>query len=137
MGQTRPGAACAGASGDGVALPARLSTYDGERCSIVTCARVGAIAGTSVTAVAPLPITTTFLARPVEVGRPVLRVDDRAAELVRAGELRLVAVLVVVVAAAAPQEARGERHRLAVVLGLDRPARGRRCPTTARTTRWS
>ena len=33
----------------------------GERCSMVTCAASGAIAGTSVTAVAPLPITTTFL----------------------------------------------------------------------------
>ena len=33
----------------------------GERCSIVTCAAVSAIAGTSVTAVAPLPITTTRL----------------------------------------------------------------------------
>ena len=28
---------------------------------MVTCAAVGAMAGTSVTAVAPLPITTTFL----------------------------------------------------------------------------
>ncbi len=37
------------------------NTYDGERCSIVTCAASPAIAGTSVTAVAPLPITTTFL----------------------------------------------------------------------------
>ena len=32
--------------------------YDGERCSMVTCAAVSASAGTSVTAVAPLPITT-------------------------------------------------------------------------------
>jgi hypothetical protein len=35
--------------------------YDGERCSIVTCPARRAIAGTSVTAVAPLPITTTCL----------------------------------------------------------------------------
>ncbi|CAJ0692434.1 hypothetical protein LMG19089_01001 [Ralstonia edaphis] len=35
--------------------------YVGERCSIVTCCAVPAIAGTSVTAVAPLPITTTRL----------------------------------------------------------------------------
>ena len=41
--------------------PARLITYDGERCSIVTCAASAAIAGTSVTAVAPLPMTTTFV----------------------------------------------------------------------------
>ncbi|CPC09717.1 Uncharacterised protein [Mycobacterium tuberculosis] len=35
----------------------------GERCSIVTClAPESASAGTSVTAVAPLPITTMFLA---------------------------------------------------------------------------
>jgi len=33
--------------------------YVGERCSIVTCSAVSARAGTSVTAVAPLPITTT------------------------------------------------------------------------------
>jgi hypothetical protein len=39
----------------------RAATYVGERCSIVTCAAVGAIAGTSVIAVAPLPITTTRL----------------------------------------------------------------------------
>jgi hypothetical protein len=31
------------------------------RCSIVTCAAVSVIAGTIVTAVAPLPITTTRL----------------------------------------------------------------------------
>ena len=31
----------------------------GERCSIVTCAARSAIDGTSVTAVAPLPMTTT------------------------------------------------------------------------------
>ena len=41
--------------------PAGDRTYDGERCSIVTCPAVPAIAGTSVTAVAPLPMTTTFL----------------------------------------------------------------------------
>jgi hypothetical protein len=35
--------------------------YVGERWSIVTCAAFSAIAGTSVTAVAPLPITTTRL----------------------------------------------------------------------------
>ncbi len=35
--------------------------YVGERCSIVTCSARSAIAGTSVTAVAPLPITTTRL----------------------------------------------------------------------------
>ena len=33
----------------------------GERCSIVTCAQSAAIAGISVAAVAPEPITTTFL----------------------------------------------------------------------------
>ena len=36
-------------------------TYVGERCSIVTCAAVFAISGTIVTAVAPLPMTTTRL----------------------------------------------------------------------------
>ncbi len=39
----------------------RENTYDGERCSMVTCAASPAIVGTRVTAVAPLPITTTFL----------------------------------------------------------------------------
>jgi hypothetical protein len=37
--------------------------YVGERCSIVTWPAVAAIAGTSVTAVAPLPITTTRWSR--------------------------------------------------------------------------
>jgi hypothetical protein len=37
------------------------TTYVGERWSIVTCAAVSAIAGMSVTAVAPLPMTTTRL----------------------------------------------------------------------------
>ncbi len=41
--------------------PGAERMYVGERCSIVTCAASGAIAGTSVTAVAPLPITTTRL----------------------------------------------------------------------------
>jgi hypothetical protein len=36
-------------------------TYVGERCSIVTCAASFARVGTNVTAVAPLPITTTRL----------------------------------------------------------------------------
>jgi hypothetical protein len=35
--------------------------YVGDRCSMTTCAAVFAISGTSVTAVAPLPITTTRL----------------------------------------------------------------------------
>ena len=35
--------------------------YVGQRCSIVTCAACFASSGTSVTAVAPLPITTTRL----------------------------------------------------------------------------
>ena len=39
----------------------RATIQVGERCSIVTCAAFSAIAGTSVTAVAPLPMTTTFL----------------------------------------------------------------------------
>ena len=46
------------------ARPSSLGTermYVGERCSIVTCAAVSASAGTSVTAVAPEPMTTTRL----------------------------------------------------------------------------
>ena len=44
--------------------PAGIETmYDGDRCSIVTWAACSAIAGTNVTAVAPLPITTTRLSR--------------------------------------------------------------------------
>ncbi len=41
--------------------PGSAMMYVGERCSIVTWAALCAIAGTSVTAVAPLPITTTRL----------------------------------------------------------------------------
>ena len=84
---------------------------------------VPAIAGTSVTAVAPLPITTTLLPGVVEVLGPVLRVDDLAGELVGARELRLVAALVVVVAASSPTAGRAVIVlRLAVVVDLDRPA---------------
>ena len=46
----------ASASSDG-----RATTQVGERCSMVTCAAVLASSGTSVTAVAPLPMTTTRL----------------------------------------------------------------------------
>ena len=42
-------------------MPGTEKTYDGERCSIVTCSAVPAMDGTRVTAVAPLPMTTTFL----------------------------------------------------------------------------
>jgi hypothetical protein len=38
-----------------------VTMYVGERCNMVTCAACSANAGTSVTAVAPLPITTTRL----------------------------------------------------------------------------
>ena len=37
------------------------ATYDGERCSMVTCLAVFASSGTSVTAVAPEPMTMIFL----------------------------------------------------------------------------
>ena len=50
-----------------VAKPSRAGSdrmYVGERCSIVTCAApLLASAGTSVTAVAPEPMTTTLLSR--------------------------------------------------------------------------
>ena len=39
----------------------QVMMYVGERCSIVMCPASAAIAGISVTAVAPLPITTTRL----------------------------------------------------------------------------
>jgi hypothetical protein len=39
----------------------RATMYVGERCNMVTFAALSASAGTSVTAVAPLPITTTRL----------------------------------------------------------------------------
>jgi hypothetical protein len=38
-----------------------VSTYVGERCSMVMCAALSAMEGTSVTAVAPEPMTTTRL----------------------------------------------------------------------------
>ena len=46
---------------DGRGRKTMIQLWDGERWSIVTCAAVFAIAGTRVTAVAPLPITTTRL----------------------------------------------------------------------------
>ena len=42
-------------------IAGRGTTKLGERCSIVTCAAFSASAGTRVTAVAPLPITTMRL----------------------------------------------------------------------------
>ena len=65
-----------------------------------------------------------LLAGVVEVGRPVLGVDDRPAEAVSAGEVGLVAVVVAVVAAAGEQEPAGELHRLSGVgaFGGDVPA---------------
>ena len=58
----------------------------------------------------------------VEVVRPVLRVHDPALVVVDSGELRGVALVVVVVAAARPEHVTGEGHLVAVVLGGDRPA---------------
>ena len=63
-----------------------------------------------------------LLARVVEVLRPVLRVDDRALEVVRACELRRVALVVVVVAAAREQEGGLDLDFLAVALDAHGPA---------------
>ena len=88
-------------------------TYVGERCSIVTCAAPSAArAGTRVTAVAPRADDDDALARVVEVVGPVLRVDHLAAEALLALEVRRVARVVVVVAAARPQEVGGHRRRV-------------------------
>ena len=58
---------------------------------MMMCATVSAIAGTSVIAVAPEPITTTCLPRVVEVLGPLLRMDDLAREALHARELGRVA----------------------------------------------
>ena len=76
---------------------------------MVTEAAVPASAGTSVTAVAPLPITTTRWPVTSRSSRPVLRVHDPAAEPVDAREGRRVALVVAVVARAHEQEAAGQR----------------------------
>ena len=54
--------------------------YDGDRCSIVTCAASSAIAGTMVTAVAPLPMIDDAPVAVVEVLGPLLGMDDRPGE---------------------------------------------------------
>jgi hypothetical protein len=79
----------------------------------------------SVTAVAPLPMTTTRLPAVVEVLGPVLRVDDLAAEALEAGQLGREALVVAVVAARAEQPAGGHLEGLARVgpLDLDGPQR--------------
>src|SRR5207253_8070902 len=66
------------------------------------------------------------LAAVIEVGGPVLRVHDSAGEPLGAFELRRVALVVTVVAAAQKEEAAGDAHALALLsaLDLDRPARG-------------
>ena len=64
------------------------------------------------------------LARVVEVGGPVLGVDDLAGEALDALELGRVALVVAVVAGAAEQEVAGKQLAAAVIgaLDLDRPA---------------
>ena len=70
------------------------------------------------------------LAGIVDVVGPFLRMDDAALEALLAGKLRQVACLVVVVAAAHPQEAAGEapRDTIGAAFDLDGPARVRRRP---------
>ena len=77
------------------------------------------------------------LARVVEVLRPVLRVDDLPAEVLDAGELRQVALVVAVVAAAHQQEAAGER-RLSRRRAVTASTVQRACSLdqAARVTRW-
>ena len=60
------------------------------------------------TAVAPLPITTIRLPAAVEVRGPVLGVHDLPGEVLAAGEVRAVALVVAVVAGAHVQEGAGE-----------------------------
>ena len=62
------------------------------------------------------------LARVVQVLGPLLRVHELAPEAVDARELRRVAAVVVVVAAAQEHEVRRHLGRLAIALDLDRPA---------------
>ena len=71
-------------------------------------------AGTSVTAVAPLPMTTIRLPGEVEPLGPGLRVHDGAGEVVHAFEIGQVPVVVAVVAAAGEEEARRELDGLVV-----------------------
>ena len=79
----------------------RDAMYVGERWSIVTCAASFASAGTNVTAVAPLPITTTRLPRQSKSAGHFLRMDDRAGEMLRhPRSARRVSALVTIVARA-------------------------------------
>ena len=64
------------------------------------------------------------LAAVVEVVGPVLRVDDGPGEAVEAGQVGEVALVVVVVAAAGPQEAAGHLLGLAAAVDGDRPTGG-------------
>ena len=105
--------------------------YVGERCSIVTCPAVGGHRRHQRHRGRAAADDDDLLARVVEVLGPVLRVHDRALEAVGARELRRVRLVVVVVAGAAPQEARRERGRRSVVVDLDGPARGLGVPARA------
>src|SRR6266702_3324311 len=96
---------------------------------MVTCAACLAISGTSVTAVAPEPITTTRF-------RPLLRMHDLTGEIRSPCKFRRIAFLVFVIARAHEQEIAGEAHGLAaalacLALGLHGPARGLRRPRGA------
>ena len=71
-----------------------MTTWEADRAS----------AGTRVTAVAPLPMTTTFLPATSRSFGPGLRVHDGAGEVGHAFEVGLVPVVVAVVAAAGEEE---------------------------------
>src|SRR3954464_1765428 len=108
--------------------------YDGERCSIVTCSAGSAIAGTRVPrggrghGGGAGADDHDLLPGVVEVLGPVLRVDQVAGEVLLAGEVRGEAAVVVVVAAAGPEEVGRDRQRTVLGVDLDGPAVGAGVP---------
>jgi len=79
-------------------LAAAIET-GGERCSIAHVLWPSrASTGITVAAVAPEPMTTTFLARVVDAVVPLLRVDQQALVVAHARPVAEVGVVVVVVA---------------------------------------
>ena len=83
------------------------STNDGERCSMVTLAAPSASAGTRVTAVAPLPMTTTLFPATSRSSGQCCGCTTVPVNVVEAGPVGRVSLVVAVVAGANVQERAG------------------------------
>src|SRR3546814_20196718 len=76
-----------------------------------------------------------LLARIVEILRPELRVDDLSAEILAAGEMGVIRLVIIIIARAEIEPARGgRRRRSARILQRHRPARVGAAPEIGRAS---